>query len=68
MKLIISIFILLFMSVNVYAGSNFTELSKSTEIVDWDKWVKAKLEAEEYAKRVGATVVTSSMTSEIWHP
>jgi hypothetical protein len=57
----------------VHAGSNFTELSKSTEIVDWDKWVKAKVEAEEYARKLieqssdlvikpGATVVTSSTT------
>ena len=43
-----------------YAGTTFTQLSKSVEIVDMDKWVKAKLEADEYARKQGAMVWCSS--------
>lgn len=47
-----------------YAGTTFTHLSKSVEIVDWDRWLKAKLEADEYARKVGAYVYAGSVVVE----
>lgn len=65
LELIIPLTALLLVNLSypVSAGTTFTQLSKSVEIVDWDKWMKAKLEAEEFARKVkGAAVRTSSTT------
>ncbi len=52
-----------------YAGTTFTQLSKSVEIVDMDKWIKERDKALEYARKVkGAFVFTSSTTITWWHP
>lgn len=64
MRLALLTLLLLSYTTQSLAGSNFSQLSKTVEIVDWDKWVKAKKEADEYAKRVGATVVCSSEVLE----
>lgn len=54
---------LVFLSYPVSAGTTFTQLSKSVEIVDMDKWVKERDKALEYARKVkGAYVFAGSMT------
>ena len=62
MRLALLTLLLLSYTTQSLAGSNFSQLSKTVEIVDWDKWVKAKAEAEEYARKQGAMVFTGSMT------
>lgn len=53
---------LVFLSYPVDAGTTFTQLSKSVEIVDWDKWLKERDKALEFARKQGAMVFTSSIT------
>lgn len=48
------------LAIEAFAGTTFTQLSKSVEIVDWDKWLKEKDKADEYARKVGAMVQCSS--------
>lgn len=60
MKILLLGIIYIFFSTPAYSGTTFTQLSKSVEIVDMDKWVKAKLEADEYARKQGAMVWCSS--------
>lgn len=55
---------LVFLSYPVDAGTTFTHLSKSVEIVDWDKWLKEKDKADEYARKVGAYVFCGSQVIE----
>ena len=63
MKIRIFLLSIILLSANTsYAGTTFTQLSKSVEIVDMDKWVKAKLAAEEYARKQGAMVYVGSTT------
>ena len=62
LKLLLPALLLVNLSCEVDAGTTFTQLSKSVEIVDMDKWMKAKLEAEEYARKQGAMIFTSSTT------
>ncbi len=50
------------LAIEAFAGTTFTQLSKSVEIVDWDKWLKERDKALEYARKQGAMVFTSSMT------
>ena len=60
MRLALLTLLLLSYTTQSLAGSNFSQLSKSVEIVDMDKWVKAKLEADEYARKQGAMVYVGS--------
>ncbi len=50
------------LSCEVDAGTTFTQLSKTVEIVDMDKWVKAKLAAEEYARKQMRTEIIDGYT------
>lgn len=69
MRLTLITILVFLLTTNTWAGSNFTELSKTVEIVDWDKWVKERDKALEYEKKVkGAYVFTSSTTIQRWHP
>ena len=62
LKLPLTALLLVNLSCPVEAGTSLQGLSKTVEIVDMDKWLKAKLEAEEYARKVkGAYVYTGSM-------
>jgi len=63
LKLLLTALLLVNLSCEVDAGTTFTQLSKTVEIVDMDKWVKAKLEAEEYARKQGAYVYCGSSTT-----
>lgn len=52
---------LVFLSYPVSAGTSLQDLSKTTEIVDMDKWIKERDKALEYARKVkGAMVFCSS--------
>ena len=65
MKIRIFLLSIILLSANTsYAGTTFTQLSKSVEIVDMDKWVKEKIKAEEYARKQGAFVYTGSQIIE----
>lgn len=55
---------LVFLSYPVDAGTTFTQLSKSVEIVDLDKWIKERDKALEYARKQGAMVFTHSEVVE----
>lgn len=69
LKLLLTALLLVNLSYPAYGGTTFTQLSKSVEIVDWEKWVKAKLAADEYARKQGAMVQCSSSTTITrWHP
>lgn len=57
---IVLVLISFILAIDVDAGTTFTHLSKSVEIVDWDKWLKEKDKADEYARKVGAMVQCSS--------
>lgn len=59
LKLLLTALLLVNLSCEVSAGTTFTQLSKSVEIVDMDKLVKAKLAADEYARKQGAMVQCS---------
>ena len=57
--------LIILVTTNTWAGSNFGELSKTVEIVDWDKWVKERDKALEYEKKVkGAMVFNHSEVLE----
>ena len=60
LKILLTALLLVNLSCEVDAGTSLQGLSKSVEIVDMDKWVKAKLEADEYARKQGAMVWCSS--------
>jgi hypothetical protein len=45
-----------------HAGTSLQGLSKTVEIVDMDKWVKAKLAAEEYARKQMRTEIIDGYT------
>jgi len=64
LKLLLTALLLVNLSYPVSAGTTFTQLSKSVEIVDMDKWVKAKLAAEEYARKQKAMIFTHSEVVE----
>ncbi len=68
-KLLLTALLLVNLSYPAYGGTTFTQLSKSVEIVDMDKWIKERDKALEYARKVkGAFVFTSSTTITWWHP
>lgn len=66
MKIRIFLLSIILLSANTsYAGTTFTQLSKSVEIVDWDKWLMERDKALEYARKVkGAYVFCSSEVVE----
>lgn len=65
MKILLLGIIYIFFSTPAYSGTTFTQLSKSVEIVDWDKWVKERDKALEFARKVkGAMVFCSSEVVE----
>lgn len=63
-------FILLMICGVSHAGTSFKKLGDTVVVVDWDKWLKEKEKAEEYARkeakkaRKGAFVITSSLIIE----
>ena len=52
------------LAIEAFAGTTFTQLSKSVEIVDMDKWIKEKDKADEYARKVGDYVFCGSQVIE----
>jgi hypothetical protein len=62
LKLLLTALLLANLGCEVDAGTTFTQLSKTVEIVDMDKWVKAKLAAEEYARKQMRTEIIDGYT------
>lgn len=62
LKIALTVLLLVSLSCEVDTGTTFTQLSKTVEIVDMDKWVKAKLAAEEYARKQMRTEIIDGYT------